>query len=44
MGILEDLEKDKVWDRMNDMVALGMTREDLDDDDGILEELEDQKK
>lgn len=40
MGILDDLEKDKIWDHMSDMEILGMTREDMDDDDGIIEELE----
>lgn len=30
MGILEDFEKDKLWNRMDDMKALGMVREDLD--------------
>lgn len=39
MGILDDMEKDKVWNRMDDMKILGMTREDMDDDDGIIEEL-----
>ncbi len=39
MGVLEQFEKDKVWDRMLDMEVLGMTREDLDDDDGIIDEL-----
>ncbi|MCQ4635846.1 hypothetical protein NE619_03825 [Anaerovorax odorimutans] len=39
MGILDDMEKDKIWNRMDDMKILGMTREDLDDDDGIIEEL-----
>lgn len=39
MGILEEFEKDKVWNRMLDMQVLGMTREDLEEDDGIMEEL-----
>lgn len=39
MGLLEDFEKDKVWDRMLDMQVLGMTRDDLEDDDGIMDEL-----
>ena len=30
MGILDDFEKDKIWDHMDDMKVLGMTREDLD--------------
>lgn len=39
MGLLEDFEKDKAWDRMLDMQVLGMTREDLEDDDSIIDEL-----
>lgn len=39
MGLLKDFEKDKVWDRMLDMQVLGMTREDLEDDDSIIDEL-----
>lgn len=39
MGLLEDFEKDKVWDRMLDMQVLGMTREDLEDDDSIIDQL-----
>ncbi len=39
MGILEDMEKDKLWDRMQDMKILGMTREDLNDDNGIVRQL-----
>lgn len=43
MGILEDFEKDKVWNRMLDMEVLGMTREDLEDDDGIIDQLKSRK-
>lgn len=39
MGILEDMEKDKLWDRMQDMRILGMTREDLENDNGIVRQL-----
>ena len=27
MGILDDMEKDKVWNHMDDMKILGMTRD-----------------
>ncbi len=39
MGILEDFEKDKIWNRMLDYQILGMTRQDLDHDDGIAKTL-----
>lgn len=39
MGILADFEKDKIWNRMLDYQILGMTRQDLDHDNGIAEEL-----
>ncbi|MCI9596296.1 MAG: hypothetical protein HFE75_03160 [Firmicutes bacterium] len=39
MGILEDFEKDKIWNRMLDYQILGMTRQDLDQDNGIAETL-----
>lgn len=39
MSILEDLEKDKLWDRMQDMKIVGMTREDLNNDNGIVRQL-----
>ena len=44
MGILDDMEKDKVWNHMDDMKILGMTREDLDDDDNIIEELREKER
>ena len=44
MGILDDMEKDKVWNHMDDIKILGMTREDLDDDDNIIEELREKEK
>ncbi len=39
MGILEDFEKEKLWNRMLDYQILGMTRKDLDEDNGIVREL-----
>ena len=39
MGILEEMEKDKLWNRMLDMQIVGMTREDLEIDNGIVSEL-----
>ncbi len=39
MGTLAGMEKDKIWNRMLDYRILGMTRQDLDHDDGIAEQL-----
>ena len=39
MGILEEMEKDKLWNRMLDMQIVGITREDLENDNGIVSEL-----
>lgn len=40
MGILENMEKDKSWSQMDDMIVLGMTREDLNEKDLAEEEEE----
>ena len=34
-----EMEKDKLWNRMLDMQIVGMTREDLENDNGIVSEL-----
>lgn len=39
MSILEDFEKDKLWNRMQDMKIVGMTRASLNHDDGIVRQL-----
>lgn len=39
MKLSNELDKDKLWERMLDYEILGMTRKDLDHDDGILKQL-----
>lgn len=39
MKSLNEAEKDRIWEKMQDYKILGMTRQDLDRDNGIISSL-----